>query len=88
MSFWIDNNTVLLFTLLIQIGVHYGGSFYEFVPWNGSVSWEISPWGFWRMSAENDAYMVIDLPFLLIFSIYVVFTCAYSCLDICFNMAL
>lgn len=40
------------------IGVHYEGSFYEFVPWNGTVSWEISPWGFWRMSAENDAYMV------------------------------
>ncbi|KAJ6795620.1 putative tocopherol cyclase, chloroplastic [Iris pallida] len=40
------------------IGIHYGGTFYEFVPWNGTVSWEISPWGYWNISAENDAYLV------------------------------
>ncbi|PKA63459.1 putative tocopherol cyclase, chloroplastic [Apostasia shenzhenica] len=40
------------------IGVHCGGRFYEFVPWTGTVSWEIAPWGHWYMSAENDKYMV------------------------------
>ncbi|KAK9098929.1 hypothetical protein Syun_025974 [Stephania yunnanensis] len=38
------------------IGVHYNGIFYEFVPWNGTISWEIAPWGYWHMSAENKAY--------------------------------
>lgn len=49
------------FDNLFQIGVHYDGSFYEFVPWTGTVSWEISPWGYWHLSAENGAYMVICL---------------------------
>ncbi|KAK4388847.1 Tocopherol cyclase, chloroplastic [Sesamum angolense] len=40
------------------IGVHYGGAFYEFVPWNGVVNWEIAPWGHWSISAENDTYTV------------------------------
>ncbi|KAK4419970.1 putative tocopherol cyclase, chloroplastic [Sesamum alatum] len=40
------------------IGVHYGGAFYEFVPWNGVVNWEIAPWGHWSISAENETYMV------------------------------
>ncbi|XP_051151573.1 tocopherol cyclase, chloroplastic [Andrographis paniculata] len=40
------------------IGVHYGGVFYEFVPWNGVVTWEIAPWGHWCISAENDTYKV------------------------------
>lgn len=40
------------------IGVHYKGSFYEFVPWTGTVNWEISPWGFWHMYAENETHMV------------------------------
>ncbi|KAK4364902.1 hypothetical protein RND71_016260 [Anisodus tanguticus] len=40
------------------IGIHYGGIFYEFVPWNASVSWEITPWGKWHISAENERYMV------------------------------
>ncbi|XP_075508295.1 putative tocopherol cyclase, chloroplastic [Primulina tabacum] len=35
------------------IGVHYGGIFYEFVPWNGVVSWEVTPWGHWCISADN-----------------------------------
>ncbi|RZR89461.1 hypothetical protein BHM03_00017193 [Ensete ventricosum] len=43
------------------IGVHYGGSFYEFVPWNGTISWDIAQWGFWRMSAENDTHVVTCL---------------------------
>ncbi|OMO91061.1 Tocopherol cyclase [Corchorus olitorius] len=40
------------------IGVHYDGVFYEFVPWNGVLSWEITQWGFWYMSAENETHMV------------------------------
>ncbi|XP_044464354.1 tocopherol cyclase, chloroplastic isoform X3 [Mangifera indica] len=40
------------------IGVHYNGIFYEFVPWNGVVNWEIAPWGYWYMAAENETHMV------------------------------
>ncbi|PIA42636.1 hypothetical protein AQUCO_02000228v1 [Aquilegia coerulea] len=40
------------------IGVHYGGVFYEFVPWKGVVSWEIAPWGYWRISADNQSHKV------------------------------
>lgn len=43
----------------VQIGVHYDGIFYEFVPWNGVVSWEISQWGYWYLAAENGTHMVI-----------------------------
>lgn len=44
--------------LLLQVGVHDRGIFYEFVPWNGSVEWEIAPWGYWKISANNGSYMV------------------------------
>ncbi|TYI79876.1 hypothetical protein E1A91_D05G052000v1 [Gossypium mustelinum] len=40
------------------IGVHYDGIFYEFVPWNGVLSWEIAPWGYWCIAAENETHMV------------------------------
>ncbi|KAI3898942.1 hypothetical protein MKW92_040316 [Papaver armeniacum] len=40
------------------IGVHCGGKFYEFVPWNGVFNWEIAPWGYWHMYAENGSYKV------------------------------
>lgn len=40
------------------IGIHHGGTFYEFVPWNGVVSWEIAPWGHWLLSAENETHKV------------------------------
>ncbi|KAK2661208.1 hypothetical protein Ddye_007741 [Dipteronia dyeriana] len=40
------------------IGVHYDGNFYEFVPWNGVVNWEIAQWGSWYMAAENEMHMV------------------------------
>ncbi|CAI0408487.1 unnamed protein product [Linum tenue] len=40
------------------IGVHYKGVFYEFVPWNGVVNWEIAPWGSWYLTAENETHMV------------------------------
>lgn len=40
------------------IGIHYGGKFYEFVPWNGVVNWEVATWGYWFMSADNGNYVV------------------------------
>ena len=43
-----------------MIGIHYRGQFYEFVPWNAEVNWQILPWGEWRMQAENADY-TIDL---------------------------
>jgi tocopherol cyclase len=42
----------------MQVGVHYEGKFFEFVPWKGNVEWEITPWGLWRMSALTDIYEV------------------------------
>jgi len=40
------------------IGIHYQGKFYEFVPWNSQVSWQIQPWGSWQMQAQNREYEV------------------------------
>lgn len=48
-----------IFHLPFQVGVHYGGKFYEFVPWNGVVEWEINTWGFWYITAENDSHKVM-----------------------------
>lgn len=50
-----------------MVGIHYQGKFYEFVPWNGEVAWEVQPWGFWSMQAYNADYEVeltasTDLP--------------------------
>lgn len=36
-----------------MVGIHYQGKFYEFVPWNSQVSWEIQPWGSWQMTAQQ-----------------------------------
>ena len=41
-----------------MIGIHHRGQFYEFVPWNAQVEWQIQPWGSWRMQAENGDYTV------------------------------
>ncbi|MDX2097900.1 MAG: tocopherol cyclase family protein, partial [Leptolyngbyaceae cyanobacterium bins.59] len=41
-----------------MVGVHYQQQFYEFVPWNAIVRWEIAPWGHWRMWAENATYRI------------------------------
>ena len=30
------------------IGIHYQGSFYEFVPWTSESEWEVDPWGAWK----------------------------------------
>ena len=50
-----------------MIGIHHKGTFYEFAPWNAKVHWEIQPWGYWRMWAENSQFTVeltgtTDLP--------------------------
>lgn len=41
-----------------MIGIHYQGKFYEFVPWNSEVKWNIQPWGRWQMQARNSHYQV------------------------------
>jgi len=41
-----------------MIGLHYRGEFYEFVPWNAEVNWEIAPWGSWQMQARNHQYEI------------------------------
>lgn len=41
-----------------MIGLHHRGKFYEFVPWNGEVHWEIAPWGSWQMQARNPQYEI------------------------------
>jgi len=41
-----------------MIGLHYQDKFYEFVPWNSQVSWNIQPWGRWQMQARNFNYEI------------------------------
>ncbi|KAL3683399.1 hypothetical protein R1sor_001421 [Riccia sorocarpa] len=41
-----------------MVGIHYDGKFYEFVPWRGTVEWDIAPWGSWKITAENKYYKV------------------------------
>lgn len=50
-----------------MVGLHYQGKFYEFVPWNSQVNWNIEPWGNWQMQAKNSQYEIeltgtTDLP--------------------------
>jgi tocopherol cyclase len=40
------------------VGIHHHGVFYEFVPWNARVSWQVDPWGCWRIWAEQKGYRV------------------------------
>lgn len=41
-----------------MVGLHYRGKFYEFVPWNSEVEWNIQPWGRWQMQARNSEYEI------------------------------
>jgi tocopherol cyclase len=41
-----------------MIGIHYRDRFYEFVPWNARVNWQIQPWGEWRMQAINRDFTI------------------------------
>ncbi|MBW4463876.1 MAG: tocopherol cyclase family protein [Pegethrix bostrychoides GSE-TBD4-15B] len=36
-----------------MVGIHWQGEFYEFVPWNSRVSWQIQPWGSWQVWAQS-----------------------------------
>jgi tocopherol cyclase len=50
-----------------MICLHYQGKFYEFVPWNSEVHWDIQPWGRWQMQAKNGEFEIsltgtTDLP--------------------------
>lgn len=38
--------------------LHYRGTFYEFVPWNSQVHWQVEPWGKWQMQARNSRFEV------------------------------
>ena len=55
--FWLYSGTEDLL-LLLQVGLHYQGEFYEFVPWKGKVEWEIAPWGSWKMKAQTKTHEV------------------------------
>ncbi|KAL3689831.1 hypothetical protein R1sor_016140 [Riccia sorocarpa] len=46
------------FEEVAMVGIHYDGRFYEFVPWAGTVEWDISLWGSWKMTAENKFFKV------------------------------
>jgi tocopherol cyclase len=35
-----------------MLSVHYNGIFYEATPWLGTMDWEISDWGYWKMTGE------------------------------------
>jgi tocopherol cyclase len=41
-----------------MIGLHYRDRFYEFVPWNSQIYWQIQPWGEWRMQATNPDFKI------------------------------
>lgn len=41
-----------------MVGIHYRGQFYEFVPWNAQVHWQIAPWGDWHIQADNGRFQV------------------------------
>lgn len=41
-----------------MVGIHYHNQFYEFVPWNSRVQWNVHPWGYWQMQAESDRHIV------------------------------
>uniref|UniRef100_A0A7I4FDB0 Tocopherol cyclase n=1 Tax=Physcomitrium patens TaxID=3218 RepID=A0A7I4FDB0_PHYPA len=40
------------------VAVHFEGKFYEFVPWEGKVEWDIAPWGSWKMTAQTKTHEV------------------------------
>lgn len=42
------------------VGIHYRQQFFEFVPWNAQVSWQVQPWGQWQMVAAN-AQAVVEI---------------------------
>lgn len=41
-----------------MVGIHYQNQFYEFVPWNSKISWQVLPWGSWQIWAERQDYAI------------------------------
>jgi tocopherol cyclase len=41
-----------------MVGIHDQGRFYEFVPWNAQIEWQIQPWGEWRIQATSSDFQV------------------------------
>jgi tocopherol cyclase len=41
-----------------MVGIHYQGQFYEFVPWNSKISWQVKPWGSWQIWSEQQDYAI------------------------------
>lgn len=41
-----------------MVGIHHRQQFYEFVPWNAQIGWQVAPWGSWRVWAETDQLAV------------------------------
>jgi tocopherol cyclase len=41
-----------------MVGIHYRDRFYEFAPWNSQMTWQIQPWGEWRIQAVNQDFRV------------------------------
>ena len=52
-----------------MLSVHYNGTFYEAVPWNGDMEWDVAKWGSWKFLGRGfstklfvvDASMLISL---------------------------
>lgn len=40
------------------IGIHHQGKFYEFGPGNSILTWNVSRWGHWQLTASNDKFWV------------------------------
>lgn len=41
-----------------MVGVHWNGLFFEFTPWEGTVEWEVQPWGTWVLRGETGTHSV------------------------------
>jgi tocopherol cyclase len=35
-----------------MVSVHYNGTFFEAVPWNGAMEWNVSTWGYWHLRGK------------------------------------
>lgn len=38
-----------------MVSVHYNGRFYEATPWMGTMEWDVSPWGYWKLTGRSTA---------------------------------
>ena len=36
-----------------MVSVHCNGKFYEATPWLGDMEWDVSPWGYWKMTGRS-----------------------------------